>query len=631
MNSIVQTLRSLILPSTPGESADFPLEVKAVPGLTTLLDRALFRANEGQLTATTCSSHALLACWLDIKQQSQLLLEEALSHQEPNSYAKIQCESFARQCLECSMDAIERLSTEKLALSANLSDPYQSIADASSSTHNHSHYLNTSILSGVGNSGITNGVLESRETTGRRAPLQRRRDCWESPRLICPDHVWADDCYSACHRWVRFLVKHPFTLDELQEEEPTRTTRRSSATGGGGSIGADFDGPSDPKKKTRSLQHPPSQRQAEILLQLIHDDLPMRLYQFRQAMMAEAVVTKRLYLVKSEYRAPFRAFMEAHQTLYRAPSLDLVESYLNPKKAKEDTLSAEDLDVLLKDPTLVELLVLERECEKLEVDIAKAIYPFAELARALEQKKARVKPVPGIVKDVDVPALQEAVRRLKFVLCRSGGMETSTGIRPILLDLEGVPRDDQFVATSCVRSPVSPRSSVEPRINTFLGHLNVLSTLIGIGTKNAFWFLRNDSMDLSGTIVKGCTEQLDVELLKCQLLDWFAMVERQHQLQRDQPDMANSIRKSEMAMSLAGSSEQSLQKVKERLERMQSDREQRLEVLKELVEDLCLREMNLHVRISGPDPTDLLVLNPTSTVGFLGIPLQLAGEKLPIG
>ena len=96
--SVVLSIFEFLFPAKPGQSKDNPLKIVAAPGLMTLLDTALFRSNEGQLTATICSSHALLSCWLDVKRQSRLLLQELLEMEE--SAAKVLCESFARQCLE---------------------------------------------------------------------------------------------------------------------------------------------------------------------------------------------------------------------------------------------------------------------------------------------------------------------------------------------------------------------------------------------------------------------------------------------------------------------------------------------------------------------------------------------------
>lgn len=202
-----------------------------------------------------------------------------------------------------------------------------------------------------------------------------------------------------------------------------------------------------------------------------------------------------------------------------------------------------------------------------------------------------------------------------------------------MLDLQGVPRDDGVELSRVSKT-------VEERIDDFLWQLHCIASLLK-NPKNAFSTFKGSShqgqhhhdttVEFSALVTNGCTETFDGELLKCQLLDWMDMVERQHVLQNENEGLPDKIREAEMAMSIAGASEQSLQKVREKLEKMQTDRQQRFEVLKELLEDLCLREMNLHVDLVVPEPTKSLVLKETPAVGFLGIPLQLAGESLPIG
>jgi hypothetical protein len=283
------------------------------------------------------------------------------------------------------MDAIERLSTDRFAQSANLTDPYESLASVSGSG------TMSNILNGIGVQGVSAGILESKEETCRRAPMQRRKDCWESPRLICPDHVWADDSFTACQRWIRKLVKHPFVVKEADALAPLGTDHSNTSSAG---------------KYTLSG---PSERQASLLVQLVQEDLPLRLYHFNQAMQADAVVTKRLYLVKSEYRAPFRAFLEAHQSLLKAPPLERVEACLSSKSRSSDDLGR-DFQTLLKTPALIELLALEREIEQLEENIGHVLYPFSELARNLDQRKARVKAVSGVIEQDELHDLENALR-----------------------------------------------------------------------------------------------------------------------------------------------------------------------------------------------------------------------------
>lgn len=403
---VLSSIISFLFPAKRGQTEDCPLPLTALPGLMTFLDVALFRSMEGQLTATICSSHTLLACWLDVKHQAQLVLQllkqdddnqrHSSSHDQQQQQDKSLVESLARQCLDAACDAIERLSTDRLASAGNLSDPYDSTAAASSGGggHHHGHHGShghQAMTSGVGVQGIANGILESKEETGRRQPMQRRSDCWESPRLYCPDYVWADDVCSACQRWIRNLDKHPLVMKNSVDAITTLASPAPTG-GGGGKIGAKGGGGGsggggaasalDIAIHGDSCLGPETDRQAGLLVQLIEDDLPIRLYQFRQAMEAEAVVTKRLYLVKCEYRAPFRAFLEAHQSLLRAPPMQLVDDYLeqHDKANQGDRKSAENhgdgeslealkskLQKLLNAPELVELLALEMEAETLEL------------------------------------------------------------------------------------------------------------------------------------------------------------------------------------------------------------------------------------------------------------------------
>jgi hypothetical protein len=328
-----------------------PTKLMAKPGLVTVLDLALYRSFEGELTASVCAVHALLHAWLDLKRQAQIVL-----HQHDTTLV------FARHCLEAACDATEKISTDRFATSANLSDAYEPSSNFSSTT-----------LSGQVS------IEESFADTGRRTPnKQRRLDCWETARLICPDHVWADDVFLTSQRLIRHLTKHlPGNLDQL---------RISFAT----------------------------ERQVNLLVHLIQQDLPMRLHQFRMATEANAAVLKRLYLVKSEYRAPFRAFLEAHQTVQRAPSLEMVKRYLADANANADANESKALENCLQQalatPELVEALQIEKMLEGLEQQMAKGIYGFTELARAIDYKKAQLTVVPDLVEEEDLQPLNDLLR-----------------------------------------------------------------------------------------------------------------------------------------------------------------------------------------------------------------------------
>lgn len=136
---------------------------------------------------------------------------------------------------------------------------------------------------------------------------------------------------------------------------------------------------------------------------------------------------------------PLRAFWEAHQSLLRAPPLEIVNNYLEDSswtKVKIDRKSKlrnsacvdggqrntsetaaesqEDLkkklQALLQTPALTELLTLEMEAEKMEVALGEALFPFTELARIVDHKRAHLNVVSGVLEATDFPALQETIR-----------------------------------------------------------------------------------------------------------------------------------------------------------------------------------------------------------------------------
>ena len=202
-----------------------------------------------------------------------------------------------------------------------------------------------------------------------------------------------------------------------------------------------------------------------------------------------------------------------------------------------------------------------------------------------------------------------------------------------MLDLLLTPRDDEpqegFLGGPML-SLYDASSSMEERIDQFLSELTKISTLVKKTINPSNYPALN--IDLSLAVAKGCTEQYDPELLKCQLLDWFAIVDQQHPLHEKQKHIQEDIRRAEMKMSIASATPQSLQTVKESLEMLRGIKQERFQVLKEMVEEVCLREMNLYVSLKGPQPQQVLELKETpSAPGLFGVPLQIAGEALPIG
>jgi hypothetical protein len=103
--------------------------------------------------------------------------------------------------------------------------------------------------------------------------------------------------------------------------------------------------------------------------------------------------------------------------LLRTPPIELVDYYLDQRSndsRKNDTSELDGLKArlqsLLSTPGLIEMLALEKKGEEIELALGEALFPFSELARTLDHKKARLKVVPGVVTYDELPTIQECVR-----------------------------------------------------------------------------------------------------------------------------------------------------------------------------------------------------------------------------
>lgn len=571
-----------------GSCEECPIELFAMPGLMTWMDVALYQTMEAQLTGTLTASHALMRAWLDLQRYAAKHIAEDVH--------------FYQSCLDVACDAIHLMATDRWANSANLSDPYPSlfatlqstsnIGSSTSSTHHPRRNQNDSML----------------DTGRKRFPIhQRRRDCWESPRLFCPDYVWADEVIVTSQRWLRNLIKN---MPPIQDE---------------------------------------------IIALLLRDDIPVRLLQFRAAVEAESCVLKRLHLIKAEYRAPFRAFLDAHVTVSRAPSLTTVQEYWDwttapstDQKAQRTlnhrrTRTKERLQTLLETPSLIEALALEQQIELFESSMSQSLNSFCDAARFLDHKRARIKLVPGIVKtEMEVVRLQELLGRLRVIQPSKDDLWSSSlpssspsyiGIRPLLLDLQGIPRDDEALAYGDSINFVS--DDPDHYVERFLDDLETLHTLCF--TRDAFVTeSKKVDWEFPSSLIRGIAS-LDRQLFLCYFHDWCTMVKRQTSVTRkhDFDELAEKIRQAELHVSLANATHASLQVVRARLESLHSDRKARFHVLQGMLQELCLREFNLHVKLHSPSLLDrekalLLRLPPLSAPGVFGLLLEQAGEPLPI-
>ena len=95
----------------------------------------------------------------------------------------------------------------------------------------------------------------------------------------------------------------------------------------------------------------------------------------------------------------------------------MVDDYLSmkPDKVKQKREDAKaKLQSLLETPELLQALALERDCEEMEIEIARALFPFTEMGRILEHKRGKLVPVPGVIDDDKVLELQELLRVRKI-------------------------------------------------------------------------------------------------------------------------------------------------------------------------------------------------------------------------
>lgn len=619
------------------------IEAYATPGLITLLDYALYKANEGGLTSTVSSADVLLAQVLELKQKAQELLFNVLTDYTLYSEHPDCCETlenFARLCIECANGMIEHITTDKLALASNVNPTQNQALSGSSavsllqknlssttssspmrnmnmninmtggdSNENNSH-SNNAAYNDSHTGGMNIGVKMKEETCMSRSynPI-RRRDCYETPRLICPDYVWAEDVILYSQRALKAIQKHP-----------------AMALSSGSANVVRYD--------LASLGY---QEQIDLLYVLSKRDLPSKLSSFRFAVSADTVTSKRMYLVKCEYRAPFRAFLENHRNYQRAPDKKLVDEIL-ALYADENSFDAkEKLNLLreralierkeiLEHPTLLEGFQIEHVCEVLELGMMRILHPFAELARLIEGKHYRLKEINGLLAASEVASFRELVRRLKFLIVRKSSQEP-TGIRPLLLDLQGVSRklspESIDIYPFGEYRDLAPEKAMKKRIDRFLRMLSRLSEICRVMMEK----------DLLSSFLSECERGLDPEMFYAQYEDWYNGAKRQTELLESgffdhQPDI---LRRSEVNHGVLKAPYSSLEALQGKLESLKIDRMKRFEFLRETVTEVCQREIGCDITLMAPDEDVVLKSPETTVLGVFGARVLKANEIIPIG
>lgn len=736
-----------------------------------------------------------------------------------NEYDTIQ--DFAMQCYLLSQEAIHRLTTDRLADSANRTVRDTLLATTTAISEGRkggggdekTPMVNTTTSTGVAMSGsstqqddvVTGGsgggsdyctlpfssqsipsllsvqqqsqphyhhqLLSSVSTPGdvgigRCYDTQSRLDCWESPRLYCPDYCWAEDMSGGCHRLLRTLSKHRF----LTLVSAAHGWDRYIGYGAGGRRWGSTTTKDRQRRRVRKsgrstttttinttiVMHPPTYASNDphafpsleavhslqyLVLDLLSSAIPCHLNQFRAAVESNAVVSKRLYLVKCEYRAPLRALWESCNNLNAAPKIELVERYLRDyhstsseggggvgggegggggggsacggggkglgsgsrKKGGSSSMEVakktpiqqqrEKLEIITekywRHPAFVEALKLEQYCEQLEGDMSRMLLPLANLASEIMcEWKGRVRAVAIIneteqesddnsasssasVDDLmtvvlgwqDVPFMRELLRRLKSILRRKPELYESTGIRPLLLDLQGVPRHKQDLTDSSIEMPfynsrISHGEDCSDQWFYVQKFTFEVDRLIGLLTIPNIPFLveerlagGNGDKNTLLELLRQCTEVWDKEMFKAQFMDWFDMVRRQQELNANlaKPstvdasvkedavspttlsDLSEVIRGAEIELSIAMASKDQLERVHQRLEALRADKAARYKVLAQIVFDVGYRELNNGILIDYPTDNAAIEFPYLSVLGVFGEQLTLSGEVLPIG
>jgi len=638
MSFLVQ-LRDLVLkPEEPSASKEKPDVVcLASPGLMTLLDTALYRTYEGQLTSTTTSANATLHAFLELKSQAKQLLhtcnhatlkssiasssttlKSKQQKQNQLEYSKIiHLESFAQFCIDCASEAITQLTTDKIAITANLPTETSNSAPAGFGSHEIDVRVRLSQDNAWEEVALRLSSVQQHEL--------RKKDCWESTKLFCPDYVWADEAMSQCQRLVRTMTKHDTvqTMTAVLDQHVLPECLGNS------------------RERMMCIY--------ENLMTLLRNNLPLRLHQFHQGIESDIVVSKRLYLIKTEYRAPFRSFLEAHQYVQKFPKLSMVMEYIrlhdsDPKALKERRIKANQMiQDCLRNEELVLAIRIEEHLEKFEMTMAKILLPFCEVARLLMDGRvtAGVVEVPDLLEGNEVLRVQELLRRLKRILCKRSERISSSGIRPLLLDLQGIPRDlsssiadtnDPFSGACEVvpealmplindRYGVSTNDQEVAMISSVQALCFQLQVIYEIGKANKFSVEKKEIESLPAAI-RACAG-FDCVAFTQAYFDWHDFSKQQSRCSPSLEALSEKMRMAEIEVSIAMAPRNALSPYRKSIELLENDRQKKFDILQEMVMEICLREMDLVINLLLPAKDAILVLPDIKSVSGLFEPARV--------
>ena len=158
----------------------------------------------------------------------------------------------------------------------------------------------------------------------------------------------------------------------------------------------------------------------------------------------------------------------------------------------------------------------------------------------------------------------------------------STGIRPLLLDLQGLPRDEERCTPEAYARTCTNEQLVQ-RIQELMGQLQTLCKLCQ--TKNAFVVEKNSTqtqqhhhhrntssstssnvvaeLEVPSSMIRECTSKLDTEMWQAQCEDWLLLTQEQSRLAAPLSVLSEQIRRAELERSVKAASLESLQKVQQ--------------------------------------------------------------------
>ena len=191
-------------------------------------------------------------------------------------------------------------------------------------------------------------------------------------------------------------------------------------------------------------------------------------------------------------------------------------------------------------PQFQEALTMEAKCEIMEVEMGVILFPFCNLARVLLDGKGvfHLVKAPGISlmeDDGEILNMQELLRRLKSILCKKPGLDTSTGIRPLLQDLQGIPRDpspssmERDIFGDYSNTKLSKEEAFVKRMDKLCQYLLCLHEICKI--KGGFGVDRREFDNLPSTM-KTCAVSVNIDHLQWMCKEWYNLSKKQQQLSK---------------------------------------------------------------------------------------------------